>query len=252
MIMGTSTCHLLLANDKQEVEGVSGVVKDGVVPGLWSYEAGQAGVGDSFAWFVERLSPCKLTHTKLESEAAQLRPGESGLLALDWWNGSRMLADADLSGVLFGLKLSTTPAEIYRALIESTAFGTRRIIEAFTSKGVPIDEVYACGGLAQKNPLLMQIYADVTGRTLKVAAAEQASALGSALHAAVAAGVYKNLHEAARKMTEPPRRKYVPSKKAAKIYDELYAEYVRVHDLFGRDRNSVLKKLKSIRGRAAA
>jgi L-ribulokinase len=252
MIMGTSTCHLLLANDRQEIEGVAGVVKDGVVPGLWSYEAGQAGVGDSFAWFVERLAPQKTTHAKLESEAAKLQAGQSGLLALDWWNGSRMLADADLSGVIFGLKLSTTPAEIYRALIESTAYGTRRIIEAFASKGIVIDEVYACGGLAQKNPLLMQIYADVTGRVLKVAAAEQASALGSALHAAVAAGIYKDLHAAAKKMTQPPSRKYIPSRRAARVYDELYAEYVRMHDQFGRDQNSVLKKLKRIRLKSAS
>ena len=252
MIMGTSTCHLLLANEKHEVEGVAGVVKDGVVPGLWSYEAGQAGVGDSFAWFVERLAPHKTTHAKLESEAAKLQAGESGLLALDWWNGSRMLADADLSGVIFGLKLSTTPAEIYRALIESTAYGTRRIIEAFTSKGIAIDEVYACGGLAQKNPLLMQIYADVTGRVLKVAAAEQASALGSALHAAVAAGIYKDLHAAAKKMTEPPTRKYVPTRRDSRVYDELYAEYVRAHDQLGRDSQSVLKRLKSIRSKASS
>lgn len=250
MIMGTSTCHLLLANEKHEVEGVAGVVKDGVIPGLWSYEAGQAGVGDSFAWFVERLAPHKLSHAKLEAEAAKLQAGESGLLALDWWNGSRMLADADLSGVIFGLKLSTTPAEFYRALIESTAFGTRRIIEAFASKGIAIDEVYACGGLAQKNPLLMQIYADVTGRILKVAASEQASALGSALHAAVAAGVYKDLHAAAKKMTQPPTRKYVPTRRASRVYDELYAEYVRAHDELGRNSQSILKRLKSIRGKS--
>ena len=250
MIMGTSTCHLLLANEKQEVEGVGGVVKDGVVPGLWSYEAGQAGVGDSFAWFVERLAPKNLTHEKLEAAATKLAAGQSGLLALDWWNGSRMLADADLSGVIFGLKLSTEPHEIYRALIESTAYGTRRIIEAFTSKGIAIDEVYACGGLAQKNPLLMQIYADVTGRVLKVASAEQASALGAALHAAVAAGVYKNLHAAAARMTEPPRRKYAPARRAARVYDELYSEYVRVHDHLGRESGSILKRLKTIRNLA--
>jgi L-ribulokinase len=247
MILGTSTCHLLLADEKQEVEGVAGVVRDGVIPGLWSYEAGQAGVGDSFAWYVERLKPCGLTHAQLERKASELAPGESGLLALDWWNGSRMLADADLSGVIFGLKLSTEPHEIYRALIESTAYGTRRIIEAFESKGVPINEVYACGGLAQKNPLLLQIYADVTGRTLKVAAAEQASALGAAIHGAVAAGVYKSLGEAARKMTRPPTRKFVPNKKASATYEELYAEYSRAHDQFGRDPNSVLKRLKAIR-----
>ena len=247
IIMGTSSCHLLLSDKKQVTEGVCGVVKDGVVPGLWSYEAGQAGVGDSFAWFVERLAPQGWTHDRLEREAAKQPPGKSGLLALDWWNGSRFLVDADLSGVIFGLKLGTEPYEIYRALIESTAYGTRRIIEAFTGKGIVIDEIYACGGLAQKNDLLLQIYADVTGRTINVAAAEQASALGAALHGAVAAGVYSDLTAAAAKMTEPPRRKFVPNKKATAVYDHLYAEYVRAHDALGRDANSVLKRLKAIR-----
>jgi L-ribulokinase len=250
IIMGTSSCHLLLSDKKQAIEGVCGVVKDGVVPGLWGYEAGQAGVGDSFAWFVERLAPRGLTHERLEREAAKLRAGQSGLLALDWWNGSRFLVDADLSGVLFGMKLSTEPHEIYRALIESTAYGTRRIIEAFTAKGIAIDEVYACGGLSQKNDLLLQIYADVTGRTIKVAAAEQASALGSALHAAVAAGVYPDLNSAARKMTEPPSRDFAPNKKTSAVYDQLYAEYTRLHDQLGRDPNSVLKRLKAIRAAA--
>jgi L-ribulokinase len=250
IIMGTSSCHLLLSDTKQAIEGVCGVVKDGVVPGFWGYEAGQAGVGDSFGWFVERLAPRGWTHERLEREAAKLTPGQSGLVALDWWNGSRFLVDADLSGVLFGLKFSTEPHEIYRALIESTAYGTRRIVEAFTEKGIAINEVVACGGLAQKNNLLLQIYADVTGRTLKVAAAEQASALGAALHAAVAAGVYRDLSGAARKMTEPPSRKFVPHKKAAAIYDQLYAEYTRLHDQFGRDPNSVLKRLKVIRALA--
>jgi L-ribulokinase len=251
IIMGTSSCHLLLSDKKQAIEGVCGVVKDGVVPGLWGYEAGQAGVGDSFAWFVERIAPRGWTHERLEREAAKLKPGENGLLAVDWWNGSRFLVDADLSGALFGLKLSTEPHEIYRALIESTAYGTRQIIEAFTGKGIAIDEVYACGGLSQKNDLLLQIYADVTGRTIKVAAAEQASALGAALHGAVAAGVYRDLNAAARRMTEPPKRKFVPNKKASAVYEQLYAEYVRLHDQLGRDPNSVLKRLKAIRTAAA-
>jgi L-ribulokinase len=247
IIMGTSSCHLLLSETKQAIEGICGVVKDGVVPGLWAYEAGQAGVGDSLAWFVERIAPRGSTHERLQREAAKLRPGESGLLALDWWNGSRFLSDADLSGVIFGLKLGTEPHEIYRALVESTAFGTRRIIEAFIQKGIAIDEIVVCGGLAQKNDLLLQIYADVTGRTLNVAAAEQASALGAAMHAAVAAGVYKDLGAAAGSMTAPPSRKFVPNEKSTAVYNELYAEYVRVHELFGRDPTSVLKRLKNIR-----
>lgn len=250
IIMGTSSCHLLLSEKKQAIEGVCGVVKDGIVPGLWGYEAGQAGVGDSFAWFVERIAPRHSTHERLEREAAKLQPGESGLLALDWWNGSRFLVDADLSGVLFGLKLSTEPHEIYRALIESTAYGTRRIIEAFTDKGIAIDEVVVCGGLAQKNNLLLQIYADVTGRTINVAESEQASALGSALHATVAAGVYEDLGSAAEKLTKPPTRKLIPNKESTAVYDQLYVEYVRMHDALGRDPNCVLKRLKAIRSSA--
>jgi L-ribulokinase len=250
IIMGTSSCHLLLSEKNQAIQGVCGVVKDGVVPGLFAYEAGQAGVGDSFAWFVERLSPKGLTHEQLAQEAAKLKPGQSGLLALDWWNGSRFLVDADLSGVIVGLKLSSEPAAIYRALIEATAFGTRRIIDAFAGKGIAVDEVIVCGGLTQ-NELLLQIYADVTGRTLKVAASDQASALGSAVHAAVAAGVYKDLSEAASKMTEAPNRKYVPNKKARAVYDALYAEYLRLHAWFGDDSQGVLKRLKTIAARAA-
>lgn len=245
IIMGTSSCHLLLSKTKQTIQGVCGVVKDGVIPGLWAYEAGQAGVGDSFGWFVERLAPRGLTHEALENAAAELKPGESGLLALDWWNGSRFLVDADLSGVMVGLKFSTEPHEIYRALIEATAFGTRRIIEAFLNKGIAVDEVIVCGGLVQ-NSLLLQIYADVTGRTLKVAASDQASALGSALHGAVAAGLYKSLYDAARKMTRAPSRKFVPNKNAHAIYDQLYAEYLRLHAWFGETADSPLKRLKSI------
>lgn len=241
-ILGTSSCHLLLGEERRDAQGVAGVVKDGVIPGLWAYEAGQAGVGDMFAWFVEKIVP-GTKHEVLEKQASKLRPGETGLLALDWWNGSRLLMDADLSGVIAGLKLSTQPHEIYRALIEASAFGTRRIIEAFTSKGIRIDEVYACGGLSQKNELLLQIYADVTGRTLKVAAAEQACALGAAIHGAVAAGVYRDLHSATIAMTEAPSRKFVPNKKASAVYERLYAEYLRLHDQAG----AVVKNLKAIR-----
>lgn len=250
-ILGTSSCHLLLANERRDAEGVAGVVRDGVIPGLWAYEAGQAGVGDMFAWFVEKFFPKdRKAHARLESAAAKLKPGESGLLALDWWNGSRLLIDADLTGVIAGLKLSTQPHEIYRALIEASAYGTRRIIEAFASKGIRIDEVVACGGLSQKNELLLQIYADVTGRTLKVAAAEQACALGAAIHGAVAAGVYSDLHAATKAMTERASRKFVPNKNASAVYDQLYAEYLRLHDWLGRDKNSVVKRLKAIRAGA--
>jgi L-ribulokinase len=261
MILGTSTCHLLLADTRQEVEGVCGVVENGVVPGLWGYEAGQAGVGDLFAWFMAHGVPASIhdeakkarttVYQLLEHRAAQLQPGESGLLALDWWNGCRsVLMDSDLSGVLLGTTLGTRPHEVYRALIEATAFGTRKIIEAFTDKGVAIDELHACGGLAQKNPLLLQIYADVTGRPIHVAASEQTCALGAAMHGAVAAGVYADIQAAARRMVRPPKQTYAPNAAHGAVYDELYAQYTRMHDAFGRAPDSPIKVLRRLRAAA--
>jgi L-ribulokinase len=263
MILGTSTCHLLLGETRQEVEGMCGVVENGVVPGLWGYEAGQAGVGDLFAWFMQHGVPesvhaeAKKARTTvyqlLEKRAAQLKPGESGLLALDWWNGCRsVLMDSDLSGMLLGATLGTRPHEIYRALIEATAFGTRKIIEAFTDKRVDIHELIACGGLAQKNPLLLQIYADVTGRPIQVAASEQTCALGAAMHGAVAAGVYPDIHAAARKMVRPSTQSYRPNMAHNAIYERLYVEYIRMHDALGRAPDSPMKVLKRLRAAALA
>jgi L-ribulokinase len=187
----------------------------------------------------------------LEHRAAQLQPGESGLLALDWWNGCRsVLMDSDLSGMLLGATLGTRPHEIYRALIEATAFGTRKIIEAFTDKGVAIDELHACGGLAQKNPLLLQIYADVTGRPIHVAASEQTCALGAAMHGAVAAGVYADIQAAARRMVRPPRQTYAPNAARQPVYHELYAQYTRMHDALGRAPDSPMKVLRRLRAAA--
>lgn len=263
MILGTSTCHLLLGEKKQPVEGICGVVQDGVVAGYWGYEAGQAGVGDLFAWYVERAVPGyihaeakkagRTVHELLTRQAAELKPGGTGLLALDWWNGNRsVLVDAELSGLLIGATLATRPHEIYRALIEATAFGTRKIIEAFTSQGVPIEELYACGGLAQKNPLLLQIYADVTGRPIKVAASEQTCALGAAMHAAVAAGVYPDIRAAAGKIARVRKQDHRPNARATRVYDRLYAEYTRLHDLFGRDANSSMKTLHRLKAETYA
>jgi L-ribulokinase len=263
MILGTSTCHLLLGETRQEVEGMCGVVEDGVVPGLWGYEAGQAGVGDLFAWFMQHSVPASVhgeakqarttVYQLLEKRAAQLKPGESGLLALDWWNGCRsVLMDSDLSGMLLGATLGTRPHEIYRALIEATAFGTRKIIEAFTEKGVAINELIACGGLAQKNPLLLQIYADVTGRPIQVAASDQTCALGAAMHGAVAAGVYPDIQAAARKMVRPSVQSYQPNLAHKAVYDRLYAEYVRMHDALGRAASSPMKVLRRLRAAALA
>ena len=239
-----------------------GVVQDGVVPGAWGYEAGQAGVGDLFAWYINQGVPRSTqaeakraglsVYRWLEKKAARLKPGESGLLALDWWNGCRsVLMDSDLTGLLLGASLATKPPEIYRALIEATAFGTRKIVEAFTSKGVEIRELYGCGGLAQKNPLLMQIYADVTGRTIRVAESEQTCALGAAMHGAVAAGYYRDIHAAAKKMARVRKQAYRPNPRHKPVYDQLYAEYSRLHDLFGRDPASPMKTLKRLRRTAS-
>ena len=242
-----------------------GVVEDGIIPGLFGFEAGQSGVGDIFAWFVdEAVSPRYHesaaaagvdVHTILEREAARLRPGESGLLALDWWNGNRsVLVDVDLTGILLGATLATTAPEIYRALIEATAFGTRIIIEAFESAGVAVDEVVACGGLPERNPLLMQIYADVAGKNFRVAASGQAPALGSAMFGAVAAGSagggYDTIVEAAAQMAHLKDVWYRPNPAARSVYDELFAEYRTLHDYFGRGANDVMKRLKAIRSEA--
>jgi len=261
-IMGTSICHVVLADDAPAISGMCGVVEDGVIPGFYGYEAGQAAVGDLFGWFVEHGVPPVYheaarargvsLHEVLADAAAALRPGESGLLALDWWNGNRsVLVDADLSGVLLGMTLATEAPEIYRALIEATAFGTRVIIDAFEAGGIAIDGVVACGGLPDRNPLLMQIYADVTGRSWRVAASSQTPALGSAMFAAVAAGReaggYATIEAAADSMAHLRDETFVPNEANRPVYDELYAEYVRLHDLFGRGGDPALKTLKRIR-----
>jgi L-ribulokinase len=261
-IMGTSICHILLGQEPAVVEGMCGVVEDGVVPGLFGFEAGQSAVGDIFAWFVEHCVPPEDheaaarrglgVHAYLEQEAAKLEPGESGLLALDWWNGNRsVLVDAELGGLLVGMTLQTRAAEIYRALIEATAFGTRVIVDAFRSAGVGIDRIVACGGLPERNKLLMQIYADVTGLEHVVAASKQAPALGSAMLGAVAAGAaaggYDSIVDASRSMAPRSREQFRPEPASSAVYEELYREYVRLHDLFGRGGDGVMKNLRGIR-----
>ena len=261
-IMGTSTCHVVLSATDPAIAGMCGVVRDGVVRGWFGYEAGQASVGDLFGWFAETGVPPAYhdraraqgldVHAVLEADAADLRPGESGVIALDWWNGNRsVLVDADLSGLLVGMTMATGPAEIYRALIEATAFGTRVIIDSLVAGGVPIDAVVACGGLPERNRLLMQVYADVTGRTWRVAASAQAPALGSAMYAAVAAGPavggYADIAAAAARMAHLRDEAFEPIPANVAVYDRLYAEYVRLHDLFGRGEDPAMKTLKSIR-----
>ena len=253
IIMGTSNCHILLGDREREVEGMCGVVEDGVVPGLFGFEAGQSAVGDIFAWFVENCVSSRGgdVHAELEHEAAKLRPGESGLLALDWWNGNRsVLVDADLRGLLVGMTLATTAAEIYRTLIEATAFGTRVIVDAFEHAGVPVERIVACGGLPARNRLLMQIYADVTGREFAVAASSQTPALGSAMFGAVAAGAerggYDSIVDASRRMARLRPETYRPTAAHRDVYDRLYVEYLRLHDLFGRGGDEVMRTLKRI------
>jgi L-ribulokinase len=263
-VMGTSTCHLLLGDQPAIVEGMCGVVEDGIIPGCFGFEAGQSGVGDIFAWFVENAVPRAYfaaaeaegttVHRVLEQEAARLVPGESGLLALDWWNGNRsILVDVDLTGLIVGATLLTRAPEIYRALIEATAFGTRTIIDTFEDAGAAIEEVIACGGLPDKNPLLMQIYADVTGRTYRVGASTQTPALGSAMFGAVAAGSvaggYDSIVDAAAHMAHLRDVEYRPDPRAHAVYNQLYAEYRRLHDAFGRDSGSTMKNLKAIKAR---
>ncbi len=258
LIMGTSTCHMVVGDKIESVEGMCGVVRDGIIPGYYGYEAGQSGVGDIFAWFVNNAVPQEYydaakadgvdIHRYLELEAAKQKPGESGVLALDWVNGNRsILVDADLSGLLVGMTLATRAPDIYRAFIEATAYGTRVIIESFEQRGVPVNELVAAGGLPEKNKLLMQIYADVTGRAFRLASAKQAPALGAAMHAAVAAGVYPNIQAAAEKMASPTNQVVQPIPENTAIYDKLYAEYVTLHDYFGRGENDVMKRLKKLR-----
>lgn len=261
MIMGTSTCHVMSAEEIRNVEGMSGVVEGGIIPGLYGYEAGQSGVGDIFAWFVDHAVPAEYEeaaaaagldlHAYLERAASQQRVGEHGLLALDWWNGNRStLVDADLSGLLVGMTLATRAPDIYRALIESTAFGTREIIEAFERQGVEVRELVAAGGLPEKNSLLRQIYADVTGRPLKLAGSAQAPALGAAMFAAVAAGLYPDIQAAATVMGKLKEETVTPIAENKVVYDRIFAEYKRLYDTFGRGENNVMKTLRGLRNQA--
>ncbi|WP_029767220.1 ribulokinase [Haloglycomyces albus] len=260
-IMGTSTCHVVNAELLSEVPGMCGVVRDGIVPGLWGFEAGQSGVGDIFAWFVKNGVPDSYTrlaeqrgmsiHDYLSKLAAEENVGEHGLIALDWHSGNRsILVDHDLTGVLVGLSLHTRPEQIYRALLESTAFGTRKIIDTLTTFGVPINEITVAGGLL-KNKLLMQIYADVLNRPLNVLTSTQGPALGSAIHAAVAADVYPDIQTASAEMGDVERGVYRPDPDNVTLYDDLYNEYCDLHDHFGRQGSRVLHRLREISRKAS-
>ncbi len=259
VMIGTSSCHELMCREEKEVEGICGYVEDGIVPGYFGYEAGQSCVGDHFSWFVRNCVPSAYEEAAKESgcsiyeylnrKAGAKKAGESGLIALDWWNGNRsVLADGELSGLLLGCTLQTKPEDIYRALIEATAFGTRKIVETFAEYGVPVDEIIMAGGIARKNPFIMQVYADVTGRTIQIAGSEQNAALSSAIWAALAAGSenggYDDVNQAAEKMGKLMDAAYVPDREKKRQYDILYKEYIALHDYFGRGTNDVMKRLK--------
>jgi L-ribulokinase len=260
-IMGTSTCHVMVGDTLAEVPGMCGVVRGGIVPGQWGYEAGQSGVGDIFAWYIENGVPPdyheqaralgRSVHEHLTALGEEQRVGEHGLLALDWWSGNRsVLVDHELSGVLIGMTLATRPPEIYRALVEATAFGARKIVETFNGAGVPVREFIAAGGLL-RNESLMRCYADVLGMPISVIDSEQGPALGSAMHAAVAAGVHADIYSAARAMGRLRRDVYTPDAARASAYDELYALYDRVHDFFGVEERGLMRTLQELRERAA-
>jgi L-ribulokinase len=259
-IIGTSTCDIAISpNTKKlaDVPGLCGIVDGSVLPGYFGLEAGQSAVGDIFNWWVNYIQPHgeKLSHKALDAEAMKLKPGESGLLALDWNNGNRtILVDQRLTGLLIGQTLYTTPVEIYRALIEATAFGALTIINRFEEYGVRISQVVNCGGIAEKSAITMQIYADVTGRPMKISRSAQTCALGSAIAAAVVAGAHKNYAAAQKAMTGLKPKIYRPNPKAHAVYRELYPIYKKLHDAFGTrewhgNLHVVMKELIDIRNR---
>jgi len=257
-IMGTSTCHVMNWPTLAEIPGMCGVVDGGITAGSYGYEAGQSAVGDIFAWWLRTGVPAEYAaeaaehgeslHEMLSRKTADQAVGAHGLVALDWLGGNRsVLVDHDLSGVIAGLTLSTRPEEVYRALLEATAFGTRVIVEAFGAAGIPVHEFVVAGGL-KRNALLMQIYADVLRRPVSVASSDQAPALGSAIHAAVAAGAYRDVESAAEVMGRVERHAYLPDPARADVYDALFAEYRLLHDTFAGE--GLLHRLRRIRNAA--
>lgn len=254
MVLGTSCCAMLCSEKEAFIPGIFGMVKDGILPGYVGYEAGQSSVGDTFDWFVKNCVPEGYArqareegidlHQLLTRKAMKLSPGENGLVALDWWNGNRScLADAGLKGMMVGMTLATKPEDIYRALIESTAYGMRTIMETFEEAGVSVNKVYACGGIARKNEMMMQIYADVLDKEIGIGSAAQGSALGAAMFGAVAGGIYPSVLEAAAAMGHAEPKTYRPVSENAAVYRKLYREYKELHDYFGRGGNDVMKRI---------
>ena len=252
-VIGTSTCSMIVSPDEVRLPGITGVVRDGILPGLYGYEAGQAAVGDMLAWFVRTLDGDRDTYAQLEAEAAKLGPGETGLVALDWFNGNRsILADADLTGAIFGLTLHSSPAEIYRALLEAIAFGNRRIIDNFTEHGLELSEIVAVGGIAERSPLTMQLIADTSGMTVHVPAWREIPARGAALFGAVAAAIYDDIDAAIAATRPSSARTYTPDPAAKAVYDRVYAIYRTLYETLGRSDVTLLHGLKKIRTETAA
>ncbi len=255
IIAGTSSCHIVMDDKLKDIKGICGSVEDGIIPGLTAYESGQASVGDTFDWFVKNCVPQSYHSEALScnqnifdyitAKAEKLTPGQSGLVAIDWWNGNRTpYADYDLTGVIVGLNQQTKPEEIYRALIEATAFGTKAIVELYQKNGVEINEIYLAGGISQKNSFMMQLYADVLQAEIKIAKSAQSGAKGSAIFASVAGGYYTTASSAAAVIADKCEKIYYPRKEYAKIYDTLYEAYIAISDFFAS--GDVMKKLKQI------
>ena len=259
LVLGTSGCYMLNSKDGRGIEGIAGCVYDSVIPGLYTYEAGQSSVGDTLDWFVKNAVPKGYydeaeargigIHSLLTEKAELLAPGESGLISLDWFNGNRsVLTDFDLSGAILGLDLHTRPEEIYRAIIEGIAFGTRIILEQYENHGIAVGRVAATGGIAKKNPMMMQIYADVFNREITVRCADEMGARGAAIYAAVAADCYSDVEAAAYAFDSLPALTYKPIGKNAEIYEELYTLYRELHDRFGKE-SELMHKLRKIKHR---
>lgn len=257
LVLGTSSVHMVLSDVRRDIKGICGYVSDSVIRGLVTYEAGQICCGDHFSWFVKNSVPESYSiqarekgvsiYDLLNEKASGLRVGESGLVALDWFNGNRcVLSDSNLTGVIAGLTLRTTPEEIYRALVEATAFGTRVILENYEKGGIPITDIIAGGGIAVKSPFVAQLYADVIGKPITVAQSTQSAALGSAMYAACSAGIFDDLTDASKTCVSPSEKIYTPIPENVSAYNKLYNEFLILHDIFGIKNKEIMRRLKTI------
>ena len=253
IVIGTSICDMVVHPEETRLPGITGVVKDGILPGLYGYEAGQAAVGDMLAWFVDQLASDAGGYEALEQVAAKIGPGETGLVALDWWNGNRsILADADLGGAIVGLTLQSTREQIYRALLESIAFGSRRIMDNFEEYGLELSQIVACGGIAERSPLMMQLLADTSGREVHVPDSREIPARGAALFGAVAAGVFDDIASAISATRPKSLRTYTPDLEAKPKFDRVYEIYRGLYDILGRSQVELMHGLKRIRADPSA